>query len=54
MSARLLTPAEVRETLGERAAGKSDDELLDIAERIRLVSTVLREELAAHRPSARK
>lgn len=46
MSAPLLTPDEVRETLGPRAVGLSDDELLEIAKRIRIVSTVIREELS--------
>jgi len=47
MGARLLTPDEVRDALG--AAGMSDDEAIDIARRMRVITTVFREEWSAKR-----
>lgn len=41
MGAPLLTAAEVRDVLGPKAAGKSDDDLIEIARRVRVVATVL-------------
>lgn len=48
MGARLLTAEEVRDALGVKAAGKSDDELIEIARRIRVVTSVFCGLLPAH------
>jgi len=49
MGARLLTPAEVRDALGAKVDGFSDDELIEIARRIRVVTSVFRAEWSARR-----
>lgn len=51
MSARLLTPEEVRATAPHVSAGKTDDELIEIARRIRAVTRVVLEDLAEQRPA---
>lgn len=40
MSARLLTPEEVRDTLGPKAVGLSDDQLTEIARRVAVIASV--------------
>lgn len=56
MGARLLTSAEVRETLrvfhGAKVDEMSEDDLVAIAQRMRMASTVIREELAERRAHA--
>jgi hypothetical protein len=41
MGARLLTPDEIRGALGAKAIGLSDDDLQDVARRVRVITLEL-------------